>query len=423
MPGVAPTSGSVQQPSAAKEPLPPLRDVQSALRNTTETLAQELAYPTENIPRWSAFEWQVAQAVCAMHGVSAVLSGKLRWQGPAHWSQFLCDQRAHTACRYERIRQLLTLLDARARIEKVALVALKGAELHSMSLYEPGERPMADVDLLVSAEDGSRAGRMLESLGFENFVSTPRHRIFVRDAHKSPDSLGEHSDNYLKIELHERISEPLPVRVADITGLIYPREPHAGLNPYPSKAALMTHLLLHAAGAMRLRALRLIHLSDVARLSANMTATDWNAVLELGRAGREHWWALPPLLLTARYFSRAIPGHVLATLSANCPWLLSRIFRRRTLSDVSLSYMRIEAFPGIEWSQSLGESVRYAANRLWPNTELLAQRKQLAQTELTWSDSQWHHSSQARRLLRWIVSRPPRAETMHTIRAALDRAR
>jgi hypothetical protein len=85
--------------------------------------------------------------------------------------------------------------------------------------------------------------------------------------------------------------------------------------------------------------------------------------------------------------------------------------------------MRIEAFPGIEWSQSLVESVQYAANRLWPNTELLAQRKQLAQTELTWSDSQWHHSSQARRLLRWIVSRPPRAETMHTIRAALDRAR
>jgi hypothetical protein len=358
-----------------------------------------------------------------MHGVSAVLSGKLRWEGPAHWTEFLRDQRAHTARHYERIKELLTLIDARARIGEVALVALKGAELHSMSLYEPGERPMADVDLLVRTEDGGRAARMLESLGFQNSMSTPRHRIFVRDAHRSPSSLGEHSDNYLKIELHERIGEPLPLRVADITSLIQPREPHAGLNPYPSKAAFMTHLLLHAAGAMKLRALRLIHLNDIARLSANMTAADWDVMLELGQAGREHWWALPPLRLTARYYGNVIPAHVLAKLSASCPWLLSRISRRLTMSDVSFSHMRIDAFPGIEWSQSLLESVQYAANRLWPNKELLALRKQMAQTEVSWSDSRWHHSSQARRLLRWIVSRPARAETMHTIRAALDRAR
>jgi hypothetical protein len=158
-------------------------------------------------------------------------------------------------------------------------------------------------------------------------------------------------------------------------------------------------------------------------LSASMTAADWDRVLELGQAGREHWWALPPLQLTARYYSNVIPADVLTKLSANCPWLLARICRRRTLSDVSMSHMRIDAFPGIEWSQSLTESVQYAAKRLWPSKELLALRKQLAQTEVSWSDSQWHHSSQARRLLRWIVSRPPRAETMYTIRAALDRAR
>ena len=113
----------------------------------------------------------------------------------------------------------------------------------------------------------------------------------------------------------------------------------------------------------------------------------------------------------------------LAALSENSPWLLSRICGRRTLSDVSMSNLRIYAFPGIEWSQSLLEAVQYAANRLWPNKELLALRKQLAQTEVTRSDSQWHHSSQARRLLRWVVARPPRAETMHTVRAALERAR
>jgi hypothetical protein len=423
MSGFAPIPGSAPQAAAATQQIPALRVVQTALRNTTETLAAELAHPTENTPCWSPFEWQVAPAVCAMHGVSAMLSEKLRWQGPAQWTQFLRDQRTHTARRYERINELLTLLDTRARTEELALVALKGAELHSMRLYEPGERPMADVDLLVRAQDGVRATRMLESLGFQHSMSTPRHEVFVRNGHRTPSSLGENSDNYLKIELHERITETLPLRVADITDLIQPREPHAGLNRYPSKAALMTHLLLHAAGAMRVRALRLMHLNDLARLSANMTASDWDAVLDLAKAGREHWWALPPLRLAARYYGNVFPGRVLETLSANCPWVLSRVSARRTLCDVSWSNIRIDAFPGIEWSQSLLETVQYAAKRLWPDKEQLAVRKQLAQNEVTLADSEWQRSSQARRLLRWIATRPPRAETMHTVRAALDRAR
>ena len=420
MPEFVQTSGSALSPAASVQ-MPSLRAVHSALRNTTEILAHELAHPTQATPSWSAFEWQVARAVCAMHGVSAVLSGTLLWQGPAEWTQFLRDQRTQTKRRYERISELLIQIDHQARMQNICLVALKGAELHSLGLYAPGERPMADVDLLVRAKDAARAGRALESLGFHQSLSTPRHRVFVRDAHRKPSSLGEHADNYLKIELHERIAERLPLRVADITDLIYPSEPQGGLNAYPSKAALMTHLLLHAAGAMSIRNLRLIHLNDLARLSANMTAADWDLVLQLGDAGQDHWWALPPLLQTARYYTGAIPERVLTTLSARCPRLLSWISGRRTLSDVSLSHLWIDAFPGIVWSQSPGETLRYAANRLWPNKTLLALRQQLVETEVSWSDSKWHHSSQARRLLRWIVARPPRAETMHTIRAALSR--
>jgi hypothetical protein len=422
MPEFVQTSGSAQSPAASVQ-MPPLRAVHSALRNTTEILAHELAHPTEATPSWSAFEWQVAQAVCAMHGVSAVLSGTLLWQGPAEWTQFLRDQRAQTARRYERISELLIQIDHQARIEDVCLVALKGAELHSLGLYAPGERPMADVDLLVHAKDGARAGRALVSLGFHESLSTARHRVYVRDAHRKPSSLGEHGDNYLKIELHERIAEVLPLRVADITHLIHPSEPHGGLNAYPSKAALMTHLLLHAAGAMTIRNLRLMHLNDLARLSANMTAADWDLVLQLGKAGQDHWWALPPLLQTGRYYTGVIPQRVLVTLSASCPRLLAWISGRRTLSDVSLSHLWIDAFPGIGWSQSPAEILRYAANRLWPDKTLLALRQQLVNTEVSWSDSKWHHSSQVRRLLQWSVSRPPRAETMHTIRAALSRLR
>lgn len=409
----------MQQAAPDPEQLPPLKAIHAALLNTTETLARELANPTRAEPRWSDFEWHVAQAVCAMHGVSGLLAGRLRWHGPAEWTGFLRDQQAQTARRHERIQGVLAPLDACARASDLALVALKGTELHRIGLYEPGERPMADIDLLVRPADGERAARVIQGLGFSQTVRMPRHRVFVREAEKAPGSLGEHADNYLKIELHEHIREALPLRLADVTDLIWPRAPRAGLNAYSSKAALMIHLLLHAAGAMSLRAVRLLHLNDIARLSASMSDADWGEVIELGESGRQHWWALPPLRLTARYYTSVIPGRVLATLSNNCPWLLARVFRNRTLSDVSLSHLWIDAFPGIEWSQSLLESIQYAGRRVWPGKEMLELRRQFAKTELICSQSQWHHSSQAKRLLRWIVSRPPRAETLHTIRAAL----
>lgn len=49
--------------------LPPPKALQAALRETTERLANELAEPTDTAPDWSGFEWNIARAVAAMHGV------------------------------------------------------------------------------------------------------------------------------------------------------------------------------------------------------------------------------------------------------------------------------------------------------------------------------------------------------------------
>src|ERR1700722_13729009 len=85
------------------------------LRRITECLAQELGCPTQIAPDWSEFEWIVARAVAAMHGVSPLLARALRWQGPAGWAGLLEEQRAHTAKRHIRIDDLLLRLDQRAR--------------------------------------------------------------------------------------------------------------------------------------------------------------------------------------------------------------------------------------------------------------------------------------------------------------------
>jgi hypothetical protein len=403
--------------------LPPLSVIQAALCKTTETLARELGQPTEAAPAWSEFEWLMARAVAAMHGVSALLAGSLRWSGPAAWRRFLQTQRAHTAERHTHIEALLQLVDRATRYAGIAALALKGAELHAMDLYRPGERPMGDVDLLVRAADLSNATRVLESLGFHEYGSSRRHRLLIPvGEHLPAPCLGEHADNFLKIELHECIGELLPLKTVDITERLYPAHPHPGLNRYPSRASLMIHLLLHAAGAMASRSLRVLQLHDIALLSARMTEADWEEALLPRDGNASCWWARPLLLLTARYYPAAIPPHILVTVAAGCPRLLRRVVRRRTLSEISLSSLSIAAFPGIEWSQSISEAARFVVSRVLPNREVLELRKQVVSTRISASATQWQQLSQARRMWLWLTARQPRAETLYPVRLALSEA-
>ena len=64
---------------------------------------------------------------------------------------------------------LAALRDAReaASKEGIELAALKGAALLELGLYQPGERGMADADVLVRARDLKRFEGLLTGLGFE----------------------------------------------------------------------------------------------------------------------------------------------------------------------------------------------------------------------------------------------------------------
>jgi hypothetical protein len=395
------------------------RELQAALTQTTERLAHELAHPTPKAPEWSDFEWSIAKAVAAMHGVSPLLSRALRWRGPEGWMQFLEEQRVHVTQRHARIENLLRQIDQAAREAGIAIIALKGVALHALGLYTRGERPMADVDLLVHAQDAARAVCLIESLRFRECRRNWRERAFAPLESHSAGPLGEHSDNDITIELHERVGERLPLHVTDITDTVFPRRPQAGLNGYPSRAALMSHLLLHTAGAMSVKSARLVQLNDLALVGQRMTEADWDELLQGCSSGRQLWWALPPLRLTLRYYALSIPTRVLRTLESNCPWVLRRNVRRPILSDVSFSHLWVDAFPGIEWSRSVREMLGYAASRVRPNGEQLAARATTAGTQDWAADSPWSTLSQGRRIARWLASRPVRPATMHVLRATL----
>jgi len=354
-----------------------------------------------------------------MHGISPLLSRCLRWRGPEGWVHFLEEQRTHVLQRHARIEKLLLRIDRSAREAGVGIMTLKGVALHTLGLYTGGERPMADVDLLVQPQDAARTVRLIESLRYKEHRTNWKERAFSPLERHSAGPLGEHSNNDISIELHERICERLPLHLTDITRIVSPRSPESGVNGYPSRAALMIHLLLRVAGEMTMQSVRLVQLHDLALVGRRMTAADWDELLEWRSSGRGLWWALPPLKLTLRYYTLSVPARALRALESDCPWVLRRNVLRLTLSDVSFSHLCIDAFPGIEWTRSIREMLSYAASRIRPSAEHLAERAADAVCHDWAADNQWAALSQARRIARWLVSRQARPATMHVLRAAL----
>jgi hypothetical protein len=397
---------------------PPLRALRSGLRVATETLAQELAQPGGAMPAWDALQWQLASAAAAAHGVSPLLQRLSLWPDPA-WNAFLADQRAHVEHRHRRLAALLECIDEAAQAAEVAVVPLKGAALHALGLYMAGDRPMADIDLLVDQADADRFADLLRGLGYVESFAQWKHRVFKPATGDPAPGLGEHRDTPINIELHTRIQERLPVACVDISERIMPFDRRPGLNPYPSNGALMSHLLLHAAGNLCSRSLRLIHLNDIALLARRMTARDWKVLW--GECGDEApWWALPPLLLICRYYRNPIPKAVLERLRGDCPPLLRLLSQRQSLTTASCSNLWLPALPGIEWSRSLHEAAAYLRNRLQPTEENRQERADMVRTQLWLQDQSWVTLPHRRRLLTRLTRPVPRMDTLYVVRAALD---
>ncbi|HEY9130282.1 MAG TPA: nucleotidyltransferase family protein [Dyella sp.] len=396
--------------------LPPLKVIKRGLRRTTEALAAELALarPGSDTPPWSDLEWRLAAAATAAHGIAPLLSRDSTWQH-ATWQRFLAEQRAHVEDRYRRIADLLERIDTLARTANIAIVPLKGSALHALGLYAPGERPMADIDLLVRPEDVDRAGDVLQKLGYAESFRQWKHRVFKPETGQPIPCLGEHRDTPVNIELHTRILERLPVASADVTAQVFPRDPQPGLNPYPSHGALMSHLLLHAAGNICTRSARLMHLNDISLLATRMAASDWDLLW----SGQRPWWAFAPLQLVARYYRNAIPAAVLRRAARDCPPLLRAAMRRQTLTRVSCSELWLHPLAGLEWSRSAGDIIRYMRNRLRPSQEAKQERADMLRTQLWLQGQSWVRQSHVRRAVTWLTRPVPRMDTMYVVRAAL----
>ncbi len=403
--------------------LPKASVTRAALRETTNRLAAELALPTDGVPDWNDFEWRAAMAASVMHGISGLLAGRLRWQGPPAWAAFLAEQLDQSRRRERRARELLARLDRSAREAGLPLLAMKGSALLALGVYAPGERPMSDVDLLARPGDMAATDGLITANGYALDIAKRRHRAYEPLGQGSDRAFGEHEDNPTKIELHEAVREPLPLHEIDITADLLPPAAAPGLNAYASTAALMRHLLLHAAGNLCNRCVRLIQLHDIALLGARLDAAAWHEALAPASDGRPAWWAVPPLLLAQRLFPAALPegllAEVLAPALAVCPPGLRRSIASRGLAESSLSHLDIPMLPGIEWSQTHGEALQFAWRRLHPAREGRAATTEVLSRQHSLAGSAWAHQPRWLKALSFLRGAPPRVQTLYNLHRAL----
>lgn len=404
----------------ARDALPTFTTLRTALHVTTERLARELVQPSQVAPDWSDLEWNVARATAAMQGIAALLATSLQWKGPACWEDFLGEQLEQSARRYERIGWVLARIDAATRRHGVAVIALKGAALREFNLQRvPGERPMGDIDLLARPDQLEIVARALQSIGYEFSYASRRHQIFKAPQAVSAEGYAERALNPIPIEVHAVVAEELPFSVVDITARLWPAETECGIQHYSSTGALLCHLLLHCAGNMRAHVLRLSQLRDVAHLSARLRSADWQGFL--GAAPRaDLWWIYPPLALSERYFPGHVPAEIVELARRNCPALLRRAVNQRDVTAVSWSNLRIDAFPGIEWSRTPLEALRYAKSRFAPSKVALDELAKSTEALPLLAAAPWYGQRHATRILRWLLTRPPRVQTIATVLAALN---
>ncbi|HEY6126135.1 MAG TPA: nucleotidyltransferase family protein, partial [Steroidobacteraceae bacterium] len=279
----------------------------------------------------------------------------------------------------------------------------------------------SDVDLLVSPRQADRLSATLRSIGYTPTHSCQRHTVFVPADRPVPRRFGEHPDVPFRIELHTTVTENLPVSLIDVTERIWPAGTRSGANAYRDTAALMCHLLLHAAGNMRTNALRYIQLVDIALLARRMDAAQWAQLLGSPAQPARAWWMFPVLALTARLMPHTVPDEVLAGARAISPTLLRVKSQRQALNDVSWSNLRIAALPGFEWSRSPMELARFVRSRLLPPRQAFSELADTVKNQPDLLRIAWYAQPHGMRILRWLTSRPPRVQTLLTVLAGQAR--
>jgi hypothetical protein len=262
-------------------------------------------------------------------------SGRLA--APGEVAALLAAPLAHARARAERIRGLLASLSTAIVAAGLRPILLKGSHTAWRFFPEPGTRPTADVDILVSRAEGPAMEQILLDSGY---ALTLRQRRPTRSVWRPPGEDGRlrsleltHAHNPLTIDLH--LSMDRGFYGVSRSRLALPGE--ADLEPVPGipdayrglrGPLLLLSLALHASEDLyNLQLIRLVEMGMVSRGSADASAL-WRETLAAGQRARAMGDAFPALALLSRLDPGAVPADVLAASRAEAPPSLRHVVDR-----------------------------------------------------------------------------------------------
>ena len=332
-------------------------------------------YTNNTISHWTKYEWQTASIVAFVHGIGPYLHTRLQeftFDGILEsFKRYLSGQYLLNRDRINSVIKVKMDLLSTMETQGIVLIPLKGGKLLQEYYDDPGHRPMADLDFLISSDHLEAGTQHLLRTGALITEDSPRHRAFTPKMYvdqvgssdpgcPSPAQLdriasafGEHPDNPYFIEFHTHIAEEFWGTQIDITSLY-------GASVETDPEALLYHLLLHAGHNTLRSALRMIQLIDIMLVARDFSWRQWHTLMDWSDQMGALQFIYPPLCLAERYLGPIIPSQVLTRVRERTPTALVEEVRKKSLSHFSYCNPRQASIrQSLKWFQ--GGKGKFAA--------------------------------------------------------------
>ncbi len=268
---------------------------------------------------WNDDDRLAAMLLCQMHGIAPLLHTRFKASGIStrcapEFIDYLATQYGACKSRARRISEIQQQLTQPFADDNRDLLLLKGCQLLSACYPDPALRPMADIDVLIRAENRPLLEAVTDRLGLRLYSETADGASYltsaamsgIEDANEgmfvSEDArelyVYERADAPIAVDVHFRVTRSLQFAVIDLTESLRREGQEGRLG-----AAAMAHLVLHNVQNLIEHRCRLIQLYDVYLLAQQLNEKDWNELAQLSRQWRMAYQFSLVFLLAGRLFS------------------------------------------------------------------------------------------------------------------------
>jgi len=290
---------------------------------------------------WTYEIWQEARFKAQIHGIAPLLycsysdNGVLNFLDKS-FTDYLSGQYLLNRTRIQRIQKVLHSILMESNVCGVIVMPLKGSLLINEYYKNPAIRPMADIDILISEDDETRMGEIMESIGYHLELDIPRHRVYISNTIIS-SMIGEHPDNPLAIEVHTKICCSIGFDSYDITRHIRENAEPGFLGfkhaIKPSRSMLLMHLFIHAAHHQYGGSLRAIQLYDLSKIAELIDINEWTMILSIIESLECEKLIYVVIAIAGDFMPIPVPDFVLNSLREKTPKKLRDMVKAFSLDD------------------------------------------------------------------------------------------